>query len=659
MKQAKRNSILTYIPKQNQLILTLILLVGSVLRLYDFFNMPFSYDEFSALFRTRFDTFSELIEKGVLPDFHPAGVQLFLFYWTKLVGEATWLVKLPFVIASILSIWLTYKIGKKWHNETVGLLGAAFIATTQYCIVLGTYARPYASGLFLTLILVNALTNMIQRSKHNYWFNWSVFVISGIACSYNHYFSMFFAGIVGISGFFFINRAYWLKYISAGLIIGAAYLPHIPILQYQLDKGDGGIGGPNGWLGAPDKYFFTDYFMYIFHFSWISVGLFTTLFIYGVSTRIKTKSNALIPDWSNLKYILLSFLWFCIPILVGYYYSVHYNPILQFSILTFSHVFLFYAFFGSFTQLNPKKNAIIVVLIITTNIFTLIQRKHFDLHYNSIYLEFVRDAKEVNETYKGNISVCLENNWDAVNYYETQLGLKAKFDKFSDFKDNQSFLAYLDSISKKSDFFYFGDFFYNQPRLVAEIQQFYPHIVFQRNYVSGTGYLFSKKGSYSKLATISDWIPGTIKLNTWQTVDQSKFITLDEKTIYEMDSTMEFGPSIEVDLAKITNHHSNLIDVIMEIEPVTESQEILLTSSMYIADTLNDWQGSSSKEQLLNGTCNKLIHTFQLGNEHLLQTAKVRFQVWNISKSNVRIKSIILILRDGNRVKYGLIQKIS
>ena len=91
----------------NRTILFLILLVAAALRFYNYFEIPYTHDEFSALFRTQFDSFSELIAKGVKIDGHPAGVHVFLYYWTKIFGYSEWIVKLPFTILSICSVYLS------------------------------------------------------------------------------------------------------------------------------------------------------------------------------------------------------------------------------------------------------------------------------------------------------------------------------------------------------------------------------------------------------------------------------------------------------------------------------------------------------------------------------------------------------------------------
>ena len=80
----------------DSLLICLIIIIGAVLRFYNYADIPFTHDEFSALFRTQFSNFHDLIIKGVLVDTHPAGVQVFLYYWVKLVGISEPLVKLPF-----------------------------------------------------------------------------------------------------------------------------------------------------------------------------------------------------------------------------------------------------------------------------------------------------------------------------------------------------------------------------------------------------------------------------------------------------------------------------------------------------------------------------------------------------------------------------------
>ena len=100
----------------NRTILVLIVVVAAVLRLINYFEIPFTHDEFSALSRLNFDDLTTLIKEGVMSDGHPAGIQVFLFYWVRLFGSDEWIVKLPFTLFGLLSVWLVYAIATRWFN---------------------------------------------------------------------------------------------------------------------------------------------------------------------------------------------------------------------------------------------------------------------------------------------------------------------------------------------------------------------------------------------------------------------------------------------------------------------------------------------------------------------------------------------------------------
>ncbi len=86
------------------------------------------HDEFSALFRTQYDSFCDLVRLGVVQnDSHPAGVQVFLYYWVKLVGFNAFWIKLPFVLMGSASIYFIYRIAKQWFGSLSALLSAAFV----------------------------------------------------------------------------------------------------------------------------------------------------------------------------------------------------------------------------------------------------------------------------------------------------------------------------------------------------------------------------------------------------------------------------------------------------------------------------------------------------------------------------------------------------
>ncbi|MEI8204556.1 MAG: glycosyltransferase family 39 protein, partial [Bacteroidota bacterium] len=146
IKQSILNRFFPNLNRIEKILLGLILLTAILLRLWNPFHLPYIYDEFSALFRTQYDSLHDLVEHGIKPDNHPPLVQFFLFFWVKLWGFNPFWVKLPFIAMGVASVWLIFRLGQKWFSTETGLMASAYFATLQYSILYSQLARPYISG---------------------------------------------------------------------------------------------------------------------------------------------------------------------------------------------------------------------------------------------------------------------------------------------------------------------------------------------------------------------------------------------------------------------------------------------------------------------------------------------------------------------------------
>ena len=99
---------------RSRTILFLLIVISIILHFYNLKGLSLSNDELSAITRAKYDTFLEMIKMGVYIDYHPAGIQTFIFYWIKLFGDGDFLLRIPFVISGIAASWFLYEITKKW-----------------------------------------------------------------------------------------------------------------------------------------------------------------------------------------------------------------------------------------------------------------------------------------------------------------------------------------------------------------------------------------------------------------------------------------------------------------------------------------------------------------------------------------------------------------
>jgi hypothetical protein len=361
--------------KNNRLpsyLLFAILIIAFIIRLLHGLSYGFSNDELSALSRIRYDNLYDLINKGVAVDFHPALVQVFLYFWTKLFGTSLLAVRFPFILAGTLSIWVIFEIGLTWFNRTTGFIAAVFIAFLGYTILYSEIARPYSFGLlFSSLTLL--YWSKVFIAKEISWRNFLLLGLWVLLSMYTHYYSFLVSGLIFATGLFFLNKKTILKYLSASALFVILYLPFVPVFILQLSRG--GVGGSDGWLGKPTSDWLWNYIVYAFNDSFLLVFIAVIGFISAIISVIKNKNYAafLLP------------IWFFILFLFGYIYSIQVNPILQNSVLIFCFpclvIFVAYGLSNLNKILNPILSVVLIALVVfaTTDKSGFFKKQHFGL----------------------------------------------------------------------------------------------------------------------------------------------------------------------------------------------------------------------------------------------------------------------------------------
>lgn len=350
----------------SNLLLTIVLLLAAILRWKG--ADTFMQDELSALGRLNFDSLAEVIDKGVRPDGHPALTQLFLYLWTALFGMSEGMVKLPFVLSGVASVWLLYRIGEKAYDRRTALMAAVVMATLQYFITYSQLARPYAFGTLICLwqawLLVSAVRD--ERSP-----TWPLVMIAMALSVYTHYFSALVSIVIGLGSYALLDRAGRIAQTKA--IIGAVllFLPHLPITLGQL--GYGGLGSNDGWLAAPKADFFIDFLRYLSQFG--SVGYWVLLLSALLLIRRITLTKRL-----DRRLSLLFLAAGVIPYVIGHAYSIWQDPILQYSLLIFGAPLLILALCSAWRMLPAALLIGALPLIGGYNIYHLVEeREHYEV----------------------------------------------------------------------------------------------------------------------------------------------------------------------------------------------------------------------------------------------------------------------------------------
>ncbi len=618
----------------------IILLVAVLLRFYHLVDIPFTHDELSTLFRTYYTSFDDLIKMGVIGDTHPAGLQVFVYYFKMIFGSEEWVIKIPFLLFGLVSIWLVYVIYSKWYNKTLGLISASFLATLQYTVMYSQIARPYISGMFFVLALVyfwNAL--FIEKKQH--WSNYVGYVLMADLCLYNHHFSALMAVIISVTGLFFADRRTSWKYLLAGLGIVFLYLPHLSILHAQLAlKG-------LGWVSKPTILFVRDYFCYLGQFSWITLVLCVGLI--GISF-IRFQKRVYFS-----KITLISLVWFVLPFAIGYLYSVYRSPLLQYSVLIFSFPFLFPVLFGGIQRFSNRINLVLVVLILCINSTLLIfHRKHYTLFYHSIYKAFVLDEKNVAHDKPIVLFDAHHTNKDMVAHYLKKWKVTYDYRWVNSFKNSSELSAYLKEMSKTYPVLYLGSIGESLPNLIPIIQEYYPTLVKRKDYISGSTFVFSKGKSTTHILTSMQFNKDEAN---WQQLN--KYANYLQSGHFFMDSTLEYSLSYSGFLNELVPEKYDIMDVSLRIKVPSNSCSASIVTTIDTPNGPLDWR-STNFSDFVDSTHVKsewivIKHSTYLTDEvRNTSNAKLSVYVWNANKEAFLVDDIQITLRKENPVRYGL-----
>lgn len=398
---------------KDYVLLFVILLIAAALRFHDLGSISLSNDELSAITRARYESFPEMIQKGVLIDYHPAGVEAFLFYWMKLFGDDAFSVRLPFVLFSLGSIFLVFRIGQQWFSSLTGLLGAAFFAVLEYPLLYSQLARMYSPGLFFSLLTVFYWTVILEISRSGRSVSkkdWLLFILAMALGAHTHYFVVAFIFSVGLLGLILIDKKDRLFFLLSCLLAAASFAIELKIFFAQMETGDLG-----GWLAPPRPDFLLNYFYAVFNESPILCLLFLQLLVFSFFARQgKIVFN---------KYHVAGIFWFAFSFGLGYAYSVLRAPALQNSTLLFAFPFLLLAILSIVPSeyfAGKKRLGLIVSILFCGCLSTVYGKEYYRKPPFGVFKEVAADLTYNNDTYGEHPVVVNVINPAYIDYYFTR-----------------------------------------------------------------------------------------------------------------------------------------------------------------------------------------------------------------------------------------------
>ena len=464
-------------------ILCLIIIGGAIIRFHRLGVPSYSNDELSAITRAEQPNLSQLIERGVRGDGHPAGVQVWLYYYTKWIGTDEFVVRLPFALLGIAAILMAYLVGAAWFNKTCGLLAAVAIAFLFLPVHHSQLARPYVPGVLWVLCMAWCLNKMAQANKPKLivLIGWSVATVLAL---YNHYFSALAAVLIGIAGLFVIHRQQFRGYLVASGVAVLAFAPHIGVTIDQMLKG--GLGR----LDAPTTQFPADHVVAIFSDSgFLLIAALVVVAIHLTQPQVKVYWHR----WHTIAALM-----FVLPLAIGMTWSLLVKPVLHHSVLVFTMPFglmLLFSFFPSDLK-HPWLPAVIGSLLSVAVL--LGQKKYFSMLRTEPFKELVAESSDWLKTYDHDktLPIASVNSPGYLNFYFRRHGYELDFPVTNCCNDQP--LSLLDSVvtSDQRPFLLFINMRNPLPEEIEPvILRKYPMVIERRMIGTSSATLYARESS--------------------------------------------------------------------------------------------------------------------------------------------------------------------
>ncbi len=537
--------------------LLVLLLIAALLRFWELDKIAYTHDEISGLVRTGYASFVMLIERGVVVDAHPPAVAVFLQYWTSSFGYGEAVVKAPFILASIVALFLLYRFFITWTNATVALVIVALLSTLQYTVMYGQIARPYSLGFFTCALLVDQWTRWLAdgANARRALIGTS---LAFVLCAYVHHFTLLFAGLVAATGFILASREQRTPYLLACGAAVLLYLPNVPIFLKQLS-----YGGVGQWLAAPDAHWLVDHVRWVLHYDVVLGALMATLVLLSLGFRVLRGTGA-----GPVGHFAL--FWGLTPLVIGFAYSILVDPVLQHSVLIFSFPFLLLAILSGLPEWGRSRTMGICALLVLVGVHGLVfERRHYALMYASKYTHMVEESvRTLDELGHENVVVLLDAPDEVIAFVQRQQGIAAKDLPHVQLRGTAWNAERLDSLlhTMRGRTVVYGQSHGAPPETVGRIQEHFPNVVYRRDMVEGQVLRFTDRPAEHAVEDrilLAMATPAARHGGSWDIHPDLPTVRDSIRGMHWWDLTgREYGVSVQLGMDNLFEHPQDVFEVV-------------------------------------------------------------------------------------------------
>lgn len=211
-------------------------------------------------------------------DVHPPLYYLILKPFTDLFGVRLFLLKALSIVPMLLTMGLGITFVYRRFGFRTAFLYILMLGAIPCAMEYAVQVRMYSWAMLFVTTCAFSAADAWERGKKQ---DWVLFVLSGVASAYTHYFA--FAAVLWIYGFFFLALV-WKKrdrlkyFLIAAVISLAAYIPWLRVLYAQVS----GVR-KNYWIAEIDREVLLSYFDTLFETKLLPFSTWILVFLFGIA----------------------------------------------------------------------------------------------------------------------------------------------------------------------------------------------------------------------------------------------------------------------------------------------------------------------------------------------------------------------------------------
>ncbi|RMF80744.1 MAG: hypothetical protein D6737_07080 [Chloroflexi bacterium] len=165
---------------------------------------------------------------------HPPGYFFLLDAWGILVGWSPATLRLLSLLAGLLAVAWTYRLGKDLFSPYVGLYAAIALGTSGFLSLYLHILRMYTFLVMWTAFVLWLYLRIVQRRREPPWYEWLLLFGGTLALVYTHYTSII--PLTTIAIYHFVAVAKSKRWFYVALTMGFAGVLFLPWLETAVRK---------------------------------------------------------------------------------------------------------------------------------------------------------------------------------------------------------------------------------------------------------------------------------------------------------------------------------------------------------------------------------------------------------------------------------------